>query len=81
MKGTKTVPECNFSKYVCAVFHLYGIPYKDVNVSLDTNLKQGLKEFSSWPTVPQVYIKGKFIGGYDIIKEMHKERTLKDLLV
>ena len=73
MKGTKKYPECNFSKTVCRILKFYGVTFKDINVMADANLRQGVKDFSHWPTIPQVYIKEEFIGGLDIIKEMHED--------
>jgi len=70
MKGTKEMPQCGFSSRVAGVLNYMGIDYADVNVLADENLRQGIKDFSDWPTVPQLYVKGEFVGGCDIITEM-----------
>ena len=70
MKGTKTMPQCGFSSRVAGVLNFMGIDYADVNVLADEELRQGIKDFSDWPTIPQLYVKGEFIGGCDIITEM-----------
>ncbi|MEP2921050.1 MAG: Grx4 family monothiol glutaredoxin [Sulfitobacter sp.] len=70
MKGTKEMPQCGFSSRVAGVLNYMGIEYADVNVLADENLRQGIKDFSDWPTVPQLYVKGEFVGGCDIITEM-----------
>ena len=70
MKGTKSMPQCGFSSRVAGVLNFMGIEYTDVNVLADEDLRQGIKDFSDWPTVPQLYVKGEFVGGCDIITEM-----------
>jgi len=70
MKGTKSMPQCGFSSRVAGVLNFMGIEYADVNVLADEELRQGIKDFSDWPTVPQLYVKGEFVGGCDIITEM-----------
>ena len=70
MKGTKSMPQCGFSSRVAGVLNFMGVDYQDVNVLADENLRQGIKDFSDWPTVPQLYVKGEFIGGCDIVTEM-----------
>ncbi len=76
------MPQCGFSKYVVAVFSTYGLKeYKDVNVLADEVLRQSIKDFSNWPTIPQIYIRGQFVGGCDIMKEMHEDGSLKELLI
>ncbi len=70
MKGTKEMPQCGFSSRVAGVFNYIGLDYSDVNVLADDELRQGIKEYSDWPTIPQLYIKGEFVGGCDIITEM-----------
>lgn len=70
MKGTKEMPQCGFSSRVAGVLNYMGIEYADVNVLADETLRQGIKDFSDWPTVPQLYVKGEFVGGCDIITEM-----------
>jgi len=70
MKGTKEMPQCGFSSRVAGVLNYMDIEYQDVNVLADETMRQGIKDFSDWPTVPQLYVKGEFIGGCDIITEM-----------
>ncbi|MFG6528943.1 MULTISPECIES: Grx4 family monothiol glutaredoxin [unclassified Sulfitobacter] len=70
MKGTKEMPQCGFSSRVAGVLNYMGVNYSDVNVLADENLRQGIKDFSDWPTIPQLYVKGEFVGGCDIITEM-----------
>lgn len=81
MKGSRKLPQCGFSSTVVAVLERLGIDdYKDVNVLLDMELRQGIKDFSDWPTIPQLYIKGEFIGGCDIVREMYESGELEELL-
>jgi len=70
MKGTKSMPQCGFSSRVAGVLNFMGVEFNDVNVLADDELRQGIKDFSDWPTVPQLYVKGEFVGGCDIITEM-----------
>jgi monothiol glutaredoxin len=70
MKGTKAMPQCGFSSRVAGVLNYMGVEFSDVNVLADDALRQGIKDFSDWPTVPQLYVKGEFVGGCDIITEM-----------
>ena len=70
MKGTKEMPQCGFSSRVAGVLNYMGVDYADVNVLADDAIRQGIKDFSDWPTVPQLYVKGEFVGGCDIITEM-----------
>ena len=70
MKGTKTMPQCGFSSRVAGVLNFMGVEYADVNVLSDDEIRQGIKDFSDWPTIPQLYVKGEFVGGCDIITEM-----------
>lgn len=70
MKGNKTMPQCGFSSRVAGVLNYMGVDYADVNVLADEELRQGIKDYSDWPTIPQLYIKGEFVGGCDIITEM-----------
>ena len=79
MKGTATFPQCGFSGFVVQVLQNLDVAFADVNVLEDPELRQGIKDFSSWPTIPQLYVKGEFIGGADIIKEMMQSGELKDL--
>ncbi len=82
MKGTPQVPQCGFSAAVSQALLQLGVSYKGVNVLEDDALRQGIKKFSNWPTIPQLYVKGDFIGGCDIVREMHQtgelERVLRD---
>ena len=70
MKGTKEMPQCGFSSRVAGVLNYMGVSYRDVNVLADEGIRQGIKDFSDWPTIPQLYVKGEFVGGCDIITEM-----------
>ena len=70
MKGTKMMPQCGFSSRVAGVLNFMGVDFTDVNVLADENIRQGIKDFSDWPTIPQLYVKGEFVGGCDIITEM-----------
>ena len=76
MKGTKAFPQCGFSNAVVEVLKREGVPFETVNVLADPEIRQGIKDFSSWPTIPQLYIAGKFVGGCDIVTEMHKSGEL-----
>ena len=79
MKGTPDAPQCGFSMAVTNVLKHLNIKFKSINVLEDENLRQGIKEFSDWPTIPQLYVKKEFIGGCDIIKEMFEKGDLKKL--
>jgi monothiol glutaredoxin len=70
MKGTKMMPQCGFSSRVAGVLNYMGVDYTDVNVLADEEIRQGIKDYSDWPTIPQLYVKGEFVGGCDIITEM-----------
>jgi len=70
MKGTKEMPQCGFSSRVAGVLNYMGVEFADVNVLADEAMRQGIKDFSDWPTVPQLYVKGEFVGGCDIVTEM-----------
>ncbi len=70
MKGTKDAPQCGFSSRVAGVLNFMGVEFADVNVLADEGIRQGIKDYSDWPTIPQLYIKGEFVGGCDIITEM-----------
>ena len=70
MKGTKSMPQCGFSSRVAGVLNYMGVAFADVNVLADEDLRQGIKDFSDWPTIPQLYVKGEFIGGCVIVTEM-----------
>lgn len=79
MKGTKEMPQCGFSSRVAGVLNYMGVSYRDVNVLADDGVRQGIKEFSDWPTIPQLYVKGEFVGGCDIITEMTLSGELDQL--
>ena len=70
MKGTKEMAQCGFSSRVAGVLNYMGVDYTDINVLADENIRQGIKDYSDWPTIPQLYVKGEFVGGCDIITEM-----------
>ncbi|EAQ13541.1 monothiol glutaredoxin [Maritimibacter alkaliphilus HTCC2654] len=70
MKGTKEMPQCGFSSRVAGVLNFMGVEFTDVNVLADDQIRQGIKDYSDWPTIPQLYVKGEFVGGCDIITEM-----------
>ncbi len=80
MKGTDVFPQCGFSAAVVQVLNHIGVDFKAVNVLEDDNIRQAIKDFSNWPTIPQLYIKGEFVGGCDIVREMHEAGELLDLL-
>ncbi len=80
MKGTSEQPQCGFSQMVVRILDHIGVEYQDVNVLADDAIRQGIKDFSDWPTIPQLYIKGEFIGGCDIVREMFQTGELKTLL-
>ena len=80
MKGTPDSPQCGFSMAVTNILKHINVQFKGVNVLEDENLRQGIKDFSDWPTIPQLYIKGEFIGGCDIVKELFENGELKNLL-
>ena len=80
MKGQKAMPQCGFSAQVAQILGLLGVSYKDVNVLDDMGIRDGIKAFSNWPTIPQLYVKGEFVGGCDIIREMFQQGELTQLL-
>ena len=80
MKGTKAMPQCGFSGQMVQVLQYLGVDYKDVNVLEDMGLREGVKSFTQWPTIPQLYVKGEFVGGCDIVREMSQQGELQDLL-
>jgi len=81
MKGTPDAPQCGFSMAISNMFKILEVNYKGINVLESQSLREGIKEFSDWPTIPQVYIKGEFVGGCDIVKEMYENGELKKILV
>ena len=80
MKGNKLMPMCGFSNNVVQILNSLGIPYETVDVLEDEGIRQGIKEYSSWPTIPQVYINGEFIGGSDVMIEMYQKGELQQML-
>ncbi len=80
MKGSKDFPQCGFSATVSHILNTLGVNFKDIDILKDQELRQAIKEFSDWPTIPQLYVKGEFIGGCDIVKEMMQAGELQQLL-
>ena len=80
MKGTPDVPQCGFSLAVANVLKHLNVQYKSINVLEDMEIREGIKDYSDWPTIPQLYVSGKFIGGCDIVKEMFEKGELKEIL-
>jgi monothiol glutaredoxin len=80
MKGTPGFPQCGFSGQVVQILDYLGVDYKGVNVLTSDELRQGIKEYSQWPTIPQLYVKGEFVGGCDIIREMFQAGELQGFL-
>jgi len=80
MKGTPQMPMCGFSGQVVQILDYLGVPYKGVNVLANEEIRQGVKEFSNWPTIPQLYVKGEFVGGCDIVREMFQTGELATFL-
>ena len=80
MKGSATVPQCGFSAVVVQILSQMGVPFKDVNVLEDREVWQGIKDFNDWPTIPQLFVKGEFVGGADIVREMYAEGELQELM-
>ena len=80
MKGVAEQPQCGFSSMVVRILDHVGVAYHDVNVLADENIRQGVKDFANWPTIPQLYVKGEFIGGCDIVREMYQSGELQQVL-
>ena len=80
MKGTPGFPQCGFSGQVVQILDYLGVDYKGINVLADDDLRQGIKDYSNWPTIPQLYVKGEFVGGCDIIREMFQAGELQQAL-
>ena len=80
MKGTPVFPQCGFSAAVVQILTHMGVKFKGIDVLSDPEIRQGIKEFSSWPTIPQLYVKGEFVGGCDIVREMFEAGELSDFL-
>ena len=80
MKGEAAFPQCGFSSLVVQVLSQLGVSFKDVNVLEDNDVRQGIKDYTNWPTIPQLYVKGEFVGGCDIIREMYESGELQQLM-
>ncbi len=80
MKGTAVFPQCGFSAAVVQILSQLGVSFRDVNVLEDATIRQGIKDYTNWPTIPQLYVKGEFVGGCDIVREMYTSGELQDLL-
>ena len=80
MKGTPLFPQCGFSARVVQILSHVGVPFKGVNVLADPELREGIKSFTNWPTIPQLYVQGEFVGGCDIVMEMFQSGELQTLL-
>lgn len=80
MKGTKLMPQCGFSNNVAQILNSLGAPYEAIDVLADFDIRQGIKEYSNWPTIPQVYIDGEFIGGSDIMIELYQSGKLQEMV-
>ena len=80
MKGSKLMPQCGFSNNVVQILNTLGVPFETVDILADNELRQGIKEYSSWPTIPQVYVNGEFIGGSDILIEMYQSGELQQMV-
>ncbi|MDH3584928.1 MAG: Grx4 family monothiol glutaredoxin [Phycisphaerae bacterium] len=81
MKGSPNFPQCGFSGQVIQILNSYGTPYESCNVLDDMTIREGIKSYSDWPTIPQLYVDGQFVGGCDIVTEMHQSGELKGLLL
>ncbi len=80
MKGNKLMPQCGFSNNVVQILNVLGVPYETFDVLEDPDIRQGIKEYSSWPTIPQVYINGEFVGGSDIMIELYQKGELQQVV-
>jgi monothiol glutaredoxin len=80
MKGSKLMPQCGFSNNVVQIFNVLGIPFETFDVLQDYDIRQGIKEYSNWPTIPQVYINGEFVGGSDIMIELYQSGELQEMV-
>ncbi|AFZ36802.1 glutaredoxin-like protein [Stanieria cyanosphaera PCC 7437] len=80
MKGSKLMPQCGFSNNVVQILNTLGVPYETVDVLADLEIRQGIKEYSNWPTIPQVYINGEFVGGSDIMIELYQSGELQQMV-
>lgn len=80
MKGNKLMPQCGFSNNVVQILNTLGVPYETIDVLDDYEIRQGIKEYSNWPTIPQVYINGEFVGGSDVLIELYQQGELQQLV-
>lgn len=80
MKGSKLMPQCGFSNNVVQILNTLGVPFETADILADSDLRQGIKEYSNWPTIPQVYINGEFVGGSDILIEMYQSGDLQQMV-
>lgn len=80
MKGSKMMPQCGFSNNVVQILNVLGVPYQTFDILADPEIRQGIKEYSNWPTIPQVYINGEFVGGCDILIELYQSGELQQLV-
>ena len=80
MKGTPMMPQCGFSARVVAILNHLKVPFKSANVLADPDLREGIKQYANWPTIPQLYVKGEFVGGCDIVSELYQSGELEALL-
>lgn len=80
MKGNKLMPQCGFSNNVVQILNTLGVPFDTIDILEDSELRQGIKEYSKWPTIPQVYIDGQFVGGSDVLIELYKKGELQQLV-
>jgi monothiol glutaredoxin len=80
MKGNKLMPQCGFSNNVVQILNVLGVPYETLDILADPEIRQGIKEYSNWPTIPQVYVNGEFIGGSDILIELYQKGELQEML-
>lgn len=80
MKGDAVFPQCGFSAAVVQILSQLGVPFKDINVLEDSDIREGIKQFTNWPTIPQLYVKGEFVGGCDIVREMYETGELEEML-
>jgi monothiol glutaredoxin len=80
MKGNKLMPQCGFSNNVVQILNTLGVPYQTVDVLADADIRQGIKEYSNWPTIPQVYVNGQFVGGSDIMIELYQKGELQQMV-
>lgn len=80
MKGSKLMPQCGFSNNVVQILNMLAVPYETVDVLADSEIRQGIKEYSTWPTIPQVYVNGQFVGGSDILIELYQKGELQQMV-